>query len=59
MTVVRLKRYGRQRLVIAHEQADLNDPPRFLPANLYFRKLVCVSWQAMLEFHLSDPVPDS
>ena len=24
---VRLKRYGRQRLVIVHEQAELSDPP--------------------------------
>ena len=28
--VVRLKRYGRKRLVIVHEAADLTDPPRFL-----------------------------
>jgi len=28
--VVRLKRYGRNRLVIVHEQEDLGDPPRFL-----------------------------
>jgi hypothetical protein len=28
--VVRLKKYGRKRLVIVHEQADLNDTPRFL-----------------------------
>jgi hypothetical protein len=28
--VVRLKRYGRKRLVIAHETEDLSDPPRFL-----------------------------
>jgi hypothetical protein len=27
---VRLKRYGRKRLVIAHEQQDLSDAPRFL-----------------------------
>lgn len=27
---VRLKRYGRKRLVLAHEQAELQDPPRFL-----------------------------
>lgn len=27
---VRLKRYGRKRLVIVHEQEDLNDTPRFL-----------------------------
>ena len=27
---VRLKRYGRKRLVIIHEQADLTDTPRFL-----------------------------
>lgn len=27
---VRLKRYGRKRLVIVHEQADLSDAPRFL-----------------------------
>jgi len=27
---VRLKRYGRKRLVIAHEKADLTDAPRFL-----------------------------
>lgn len=27
---VRLKRYGRKRLVIVHEQADLSDPARFL-----------------------------
>lgn len=27
---VRLKRYGRKRLVIVHEQADLHDTPRFL-----------------------------
>jgi hypothetical protein len=28
--VVRLRPYRRKRLVIVHEQADLNDPPRFL-----------------------------
>jgi hypothetical protein len=28
--VVRLKRYGRKRLVIVHEQEDLEDAPRFL-----------------------------
>ncbi len=28
--VVRLKRYGRKRLVIVHETADLSDAPRFL-----------------------------
>jgi hypothetical protein len=28
--VVRLKRYGRKRLVIVHEQAELSDRPRFL-----------------------------
>jgi hypothetical protein len=28
--VIRLKRYGRKRLVIMHEQADLSDAPRFL-----------------------------
>ena len=28
--VVRLKRYGRKRLVIVHEQEDLRDDPRFL-----------------------------
>ena len=28
--VVRLKKYGRKRLVIVHETADLSDPPRFL-----------------------------
>lgn len=28
--VVRLRRYGRKRLVIVHEQPDLNDSPRFL-----------------------------
>ena len=28
--VVRLKRYGRKRLVMVHEQEDLGDPPRFL-----------------------------
>jgi len=28
--VVRLKRYGRKRLVIVHENSDLSDPPRFL-----------------------------
>ena len=27
---IRLKRYGRKRLVIVHEQADLGDAPRFL-----------------------------
>jgi hypothetical protein len=27
---VRLKRYGRKRLVLVHEQADLQDQPRFL-----------------------------
>lgn len=27
---VRLKRYGRKRLVIVHEKEDLSDPPRFL-----------------------------
>lgn len=27
---VRLKRYGRKRLVIVHEKADLSDPPRYL-----------------------------
>ena len=29
-TVMRLKRYGRKRWVIVHEQADLSDAPRFL-----------------------------
>jgi hypothetical protein len=28
--VVRLRRYGRKRLVMVHEQPDLSDPPRFL-----------------------------
>ena len=28
--VVRLKRYGRKRLVVVHEQEDLGDMPRFL-----------------------------
>jgi len=28
--VVRLKRYGRKRIVIVHEQEDLSDTPRFL-----------------------------
>ena len=28
--VVRLRKYGRKRLVVVHEQADLSDPPRFL-----------------------------
>lgn len=28
--VVRLKKYGRKRLTIVHEEADLSDPPRFL-----------------------------
>lgn len=28
--VVRLKKYGRKRLVMVHETADLSDPPRFL-----------------------------
>jgi hypothetical protein len=28
--VVRLKKYGRKRLAIVHERADLSDPPRFL-----------------------------
>jgi len=28
--VVRLKKYGRKRLVIVHDQADLSDPPRVL-----------------------------
>ena len=27
---MRLKRYGRKRVVIVHEQADLQDAPRFL-----------------------------
>jgi hypothetical protein len=27
---VRLRRYGRKRIVIVHEQEDLTDPPRFL-----------------------------
>ncbi|ASC70534.1 hypothetical protein XM38_014730 [Halomicronema hongdechloris C2206] len=27
---MRLKKYGRKRLVIVHEQADLSDPPRVL-----------------------------
>jgi hypothetical protein len=27
---VRLKRYGRKRIVLVHERADLTDPPRFL-----------------------------
>src|SRR5512134_1176330 len=30
---VRLKRYGRKRLVIVHEQAELTDQPRFLLTN--------------------------
>ncbi|MGF1571218.1 MAG: hypothetical protein ACFCVD_24605 [Nodosilinea sp.] len=28
--VVRLKKYGRKRLVIVHETANLSDPPRYL-----------------------------
>ncbi len=28
--LVRLKKYGRKRLVIVHEQSDLSDTPRFL-----------------------------
>jgi hypothetical protein len=31
--VVRLKKFGRKRLVIVHEQEDLQDPPRFLLTN--------------------------
>ena len=31
--VVRLKKYGRQRLTIVHEQEDLEDKPRFLLTN--------------------------
>lgn len=31
--VVRLKKYGRKRLVIVHEQSDLSDTPRFLLTN--------------------------
>lgn len=31
--VVRLKKYGKKRLVIAHETEDLSDPPRFLLAD--------------------------
>jgi hypothetical protein len=31
--VVRLKRYGRKRLVIVHEKADLSDAPRYLLAS--------------------------
>ncbi len=57
---------------LAHEMLDMGD--RLYRAcrasesrcslwnalRMYFRKLVCMSWQAMLEFHLSDePVPDS
>jgi hypothetical protein len=30
---VRLKRYGRKRIVIVHGRADLTDPPRFLVTN--------------------------
>ena len=33
--VVRLKKYGRKRLVIVHEQADLSDSPRFLLTNAH------------------------
>src|SRR5919199_1280689 len=33
--VVRLKRYGRKRLVIAHEDAGLSDAPRFLLTNAH------------------------
>jgi hypothetical protein len=28
--VVRLKKFGRKRLVVVHEQEDLQDAPRFL-----------------------------
>ena len=31
--VVRLKKYGRKRVVIGHEQETLDDPPRFLLAD--------------------------
>ena len=30
---VRLKKYGKKRLVIAHETEDLSEPPRFLLAD--------------------------
>ena len=33
--VVRLKKYGRKRLVIVHEQAELGDSPRFLLTNAH------------------------
>jgi len=33
--VVRLKRYGRKRLVIVHEKEDLSDDPRFLLADAH------------------------
>ena len=35
---MRLKRYGRKRLVIVHEQADLQDQPRFLPTDALHRE---------------------
>ena len=31
--VIRLKKYGRKRLVIVHEKSDLSDAPRFLLTN--------------------------
>ena len=44
--VMRLKRYGRNRLVIVHEQADLGDTPRFLlsEAQHWESKRVVETW---------------
>jgi hypothetical protein len=40
--VIRLKRYGRKRLVIVHEQDDLSDAPRFLLTDALHWESGCV-----------------
>lgn len=44
--VIRLKKYGRKRLVIVHETADLSDPPRFLLTDAlhWDASRVCATW---------------
>jgi hypothetical protein len=44
--VVRLKRYGKKRILIVHEFEDLSDTPRFLVTNAHHReaKGILMSW---------------
>jgi len=44
---VRLKRYGKNRILIVHEEEDLSDKPRFLITNAlhWEAKRILTSWR--------------